>query len=109
MKESDNYLKIVEWSKEDQCYVGSVPGWIGPCCHGDDEEEVYKELCKIVNEWVEIYKEDEEKLPPPTNKQFSGKFILRTGPELHKALTIRAVSEGDSLNKYVIKKLKSTL
>jgi len=109
MKISDKYLKIVEWSEEDQCYVGSVPGWIGPCCHGDNEEKVYKELCQIVNEWVDIYKEDNQQLPMPTNKHYSGKFILRTGEELHKALAVRAVSEGDSLNKYVVKKLKSIL
>ncbi|MBC8346579.1 MAG: toxin-antitoxin system HicB family antitoxin [Candidatus Marinimicrobia bacterium] len=109
MKVSDKYLKIVEWSEEDQCYVGSVPGWIGPCCHGDNEEKVYKELCQIVNEWVEIYKEDNQPLPTATNKHYSGKFILRTGEELHKALAVRAVSEGDSLNKYVVKKLKSIL
>ena len=58
MKEQDKYLKIVEWSEKDQCYVGSVPGWIGPCCHGMEEEKVYKELCKIVVEWVAIYKKD---------------------------------------------------
>ncbi len=109
MKVSDKYLKIVEWSEEDQCYVGSVPGWIEPCCHGDNEEKVYKKLCKIVDEWIDIYKDDEQKLPPPTNKKYSGKFILRTGEELHKALAVRAVSEGDSLNKYVVKKLKSIL
>ena len=74
-----------------------------------EEEKVYKELCKIVEEWVAIYKEDKAKLPPPTNKQYSGKFILRTGEELHKALAVRALSEGDSLNKYVVKKLKSIL
>lgn len=26
MKKSDRYLKIVEWSEEDQCYVGTCPG-----------------------------------------------------------------------------------
>ena len=109
MKDSDKYLKIVEWSEEDKCYVGSAPGWIGPCCHGDNEEKVYKDLCKVVEEWVTIYKKDKSKLPPPTNKQYSGKFILRTGEELHKALAVRAVSEGDSLNKYVVKKLKTLL
>jgi predicted HicB family RNase H-like nuclease len=109
MKKSDRYLKIVEWSEEDQCYVGSVPGWIGPCCHGNNEEKVYKELCRIVEEWVAIYKHDKEILPPATNKQYSGKFILRTGEELHKALAINAISEGDSLNKYVVKKLKTLL
>ena len=25
MKDSANYAKIVEWSEEDQCYVGSCP------------------------------------------------------------------------------------
>ena len=48
MKERDQYIKLVEWSEEDQCYTGSVPGWIGRCCHGEKEEEVFRELCKIV-------------------------------------------------------------
>lgn len=109
MKKRDKYLKIVEWSEEDQCYVGSVPGWIGPCCHGDDEEKVYKELCDIVDEWIDIYEADNAKLPSATNKKYSGKFVLRTGSELHKALAVRAVSEGDSLNKYVVKKLKKII
>ena len=28
----DEYTKIVEWSDEDNCYVGSVPELCGPCC-----------------------------------------------------------------------------
>jgi hypothetical protein len=28
MKASAKYAKIVEWSEEDQCYVGSAPGLI---------------------------------------------------------------------------------
>jgi hypothetical protein len=49
MKEKDAYLKIVEWSEEDQCYIGSVPGWVGKCCHGSHELKVYEELCEIVS------------------------------------------------------------
>lgn len=52
MKDSANYLKIVEWSEEDQCFVGQCPGVIGPCCHGDNEADVYRDLCKIVEEWL---------------------------------------------------------
>ena len=48
------YTKIVEWSDEDRCFVGSCSGIIGPCCHGDDEVEVYRQLCQIVDEWLEI-------------------------------------------------------
>lgn len=66
MKESDRYLKIVEWSEEDQSYVGQCPGIIGPCCHGPDEAEVYRELCEIVDAWIEIARQDGTPLPPPT-------------------------------------------
>lgn len=109
MKERDKYLKLVEWSSEDNCYVGSIPGWIGKCCHGDDELKVYQELTKILDEWIEIYKQDKIPLPPSTLKEYSGKFVLRTGSELHKALAIKALSEGESLNNFVIKKLKSVI
>ena len=63
MKERDRYLKIVEWSEDDQCYVGSIPGWIGKCCHGDNEEDVYRQLCQILDEWIEIYEKDNIPLP----------------------------------------------
>ncbi len=106
MKERDKYLKIVEWSEEDECYVGSVPGWIGKCCHGDDEMTVYQKVCDIVDEWIEIYKKDGRPLPPPTNKRYSGKFVLRVGSELHQALAIKAMNNEESLNSYVVKTLR---
>jgi predicted HicB family RNase H-like nuclease len=109
MKERDKYLKIVEWSEEDQCYVGSVPGWIGKCCHGMNEMKVYKDLCQIVDGWIEIYKKDERPLPPPTKKNYSGKFVLRTGSELHQALALLALKNGESLNTFVVKALKEAL
>ena len=66
MNNSARYVKIVEWSDEDQCFVGRCPGIIGPCCHGTDEAQVYAELCQIVDEWIEIFKNDGKPLPPPT-------------------------------------------
>ena len=69
MNESARYIKIVEWSDEDQCFVGQCPGIVGPCCHGDNEAEVYAELCEIVDEWIDIFKQDGKPLPPPTAGQ----------------------------------------
>ncbi len=66
MTDSARYLKIVEWSEEDQCFVGQCPGVIGPCCHGEDEAEVYAELCGIVEEWIETMKRDGKPLPTQT-------------------------------------------
>ena len=67
MKDSAKYAKIVEWSEEDQCYVGSAPGLIFGGCHGDDEQAVFCELCQVVEEAIEIYRKDGKPLPAPTS------------------------------------------
>lgn len=67
MKDSARYAKIVEWSDVDQCYVGSSPGLFYGGCHGDDEQEVFAELCQIVEETIELYHKDGKPLPPPTS------------------------------------------
>lgn len=66
MKDSARYVKIVEWSEEDQCYVGSAPGLLYGGCHGTDEKAVFAELCDIVEEVIESYHQDGIALPPPT-------------------------------------------
>ena len=66
MSDSARYIKIVEWSDDDKCFVGQCPGVIGPCCHGDDEAEVYAQLCGIVEEWIDTLKKDGKPLPPAT-------------------------------------------
>ena len=58
MKESARYAKIVEWSEEDQCYVGSSPGLVIGGCHGVDEKAVFSELCEIVEEAISLYHKD---------------------------------------------------
>ncbi len=74
MKDSTRYVKIVEWSDEDQCYVGSAPGLIYGGCHGSDERAVFDELCQIVDEAIELYRADGKPLPPAT----SGRDLANT-------------------------------
>jgi predicted RNase H-like HicB family nuclease len=64
MTKSAGYVKIVEWSDEDAAFVGQCPGIIGPCCHGDDEVEVYRTLCQIVEEWIASAQQKGKPLPP---------------------------------------------
>lgn len=107
MKPSDKYLKIVEWSDEDGCYVGTCPGVIYGGVHGDDEAEVYQELCHVVAEAVALYQADGKPLPPATaNKDYSGRFVLRVGKDLHRELALRALQSGESLNSYCQNVLK---
>ncbi len=67
MKESARYVKVVEWSNEDGCYVGSSPGLLFGGCHGDDERQVFEQLCQIVEETIDLYHQDGKPLPPPTS------------------------------------------
>jgi predicted RNase H-like HicB family nuclease len=67
MKDSAKYARIVEWSEEDHCYVGSAPGLIYGGCHGDDERQVFAELCDIVEEAIALYRADNKPLPPATS------------------------------------------
>ena len=107
MKPADKYLKIVQWSEEDNCYVGTCPGLIRGGVHGNDEAAVYQELRGVVEETIELYKADKKPLPPATaNRNYSGRFVLRVDKELHQTLAIRAMNEGESLNSYCQKILK---
>lgn len=67
MKLSANYVKLVEWSDEDSCYIGSAPGLLLGGCHGDDEQLVFEELCQIVEETISDYLSSGKPLPPPTS------------------------------------------
>ena len=64
MKPSDRYLKIVEWSDEDGCYVGTCPGLMLGGVHGRNEARVYAELCRAVEEWIAVHEQDGTPLPP---------------------------------------------
>lgn len=100
------YLKIVEWSDEDKCFVGRCPGLFHGGCHGKDEAEVYRELCEIAEEWVEIFETDGKPLPAPTaGKEYSGKFVVRITPELHQRAALKAMARGESLNQFVAEAL----
>ena len=100
------YLKIVEWSDEDRCFVGRCPGLFFGGCHGADETEVYRELCSIVEGHVADLLVNREGLPAVTaGKSYSGKFVVRIDPELHRKAALKASFRNESLNQYVAKAL----
>ena len=50
MSEAKKYRKIVEWSAEDDCYIGTCPGIMFGGVHGASEIKVYRALCAVVRE-----------------------------------------------------------
>ena len=62
MKESDQYHKWVEWSKEDQTYIGKCPDLITGI-HGDDPVKLYGELCEVIEDVIRHFKTEGRQLP----------------------------------------------
>ena len=109
MKTADKYLKIVEWSEKDGCYIGTCPGLLHGGVHGKNEAQVYAELCQAVEEALALYQADRKPLPAATaGKRYSGKFLLRVGKDLHQTMAVRALQAGESLNNYCQKILRSS-
>ena len=76
MNDSAQYVKIIEWSEEDQCFIGSCPGLFYGGCHGNDEKQVFADLCDLVEETIDLYKEEGKPLPPATaGKDYANKML----------------------------------
>ena len=71
MTHADRYVKLVEWSDQDRCFIGSCPELCYGGCHGEDPRAVFDELCQIVEETVELYQQEGKPLPPAlSGKEF---------------------------------------
>jgi len=107
-KHAKGYLKVIEWHPEDNRFVGSAPPIIGPSCHGATEAEVLGKLGPIVEEWVEMFLKEGRPLPKATaNREYSGRFLVRLEPELHRKAALHAMVRGLSLNQYVVDTLEN--
>ena len=106
-EQAARYVKYVEWSDEDRCFVGRCPELFLGAVHGSEEAKVYAELCETVEEWVELLGKDGVPLPEPLagRKEFSGRFVLRVEPSLHRRLAAKALAAGESLNSFCVRTL----
>ena len=64
MKVSDQYHRWVEWSDEDQTYIGKCPDLITGI-HGDDPVRLYSELCEVIDDVIHHFASDGRPLPRP--------------------------------------------
>jgi predicted HicB family RNase H-like nuclease len=69
---------------------------------------VLKKLSVIVEEWVEVFLRDGRPLPAPAaGRTFSGKFLVRVSPEIHRKAALKAQARGESLNQFVAEAIAS--
>ena len=103
---ADKYTYRVTWSDEDNEYVGlcaelSSLSWLAAT-----PEEALKGIRSAVKKCIKDLTQTGESIPKAiTSKKYSGKFMVRVPPELHRQLAIKAAEEGVSLNRVVSSKL----
>jgi len=106
MLQNDRYTYRVTWSEDDSEYVGLCAefpslSWLEP-----SPEEALKGIRQTVAQVVEDLKKNREPVPEPIAiKKYSGKFMVRIPPELHRRLAVEAAESGVSLNRLASERL----
>jgi predicted HicB family RNase H-like nuclease len=104
MVEYKGYSGLIEVDVEDGVISGRVLGIRDVVTfEGDTVPEAIQAFHDSVDDYLEFCAE--RGVAP--DKPFSGKFIVRIRPELHRTLAIAAESRGMSLNAYVEESLAS--
>ena len=105
-KAVDPYTYRVTWSEEDNEYVGLCAEFPSLSWLEATPEEALKGIRAVVRKVVADLKRNEEPVPEPiSTRSYSGKFMVRVPPEVHRILAIQAAESGVSLNRLVSSKL----
>lgn len=103
---NDRYTYRVTWSEDDGEYAGLCAEFPSLSWLASTPEAALKGIRKVVAGVVADLEAGGEEVPEPiAAKQYSGKFIVRLPPELHRQLALEAAEAGVSLNRLASTKL----
>ena len=103
---NDRYCYRVTWSDDDQEYVGLCTEFPSLSWLAKNPESALQGIRGVVAEAVSDMQNTHEPIPEPlASRAFSGKFMVRTPPDVHRRLAIEAAEAGVSLNRFVTAKL----
>ena len=106
MKVLDRYSYRLTWSEEDQEHVGLCAEFPSLSWLESSQVKALAGIRKLVKSIVADLEKNEEPVPEPLSAHsYSGKFMVRIPPEVHRALALKAAESGVSLNRLVSSKL----
>jgi predicted HicB family RNase H-like nuclease len=107
---NDHYTYRVTWSEEDNEYVGLCAEFPSLSWLAKTQETALKGIRNVVADVIKDMKKNGEEIPQPlANKNYSGKFMVRVPPEVHRSLAIQAAESGVSINRLVSSRLSRQL
>jgi len=103
---NDRYTYRVTWSEDDHAYVGLCAEFPSLSWLALTPETTLKGIRKLVAEVVNDMETARESVPEPIAcRSFSGKFMVRVPPDVHRKLAVQAAEFGVSLNRVASSKL----
>jgi predicted HicB family RNase H-like nuclease len=105
-KKSDRYTYRVTWSEEDQEHVGLCAEFPSLSWLASSPEAALRGIRTVVAKVVKDMQANGETIPEALAlRRFSGKFMVRVPPEVHRQLAVEAAEAGVSLNRLASAKL----
>ncbi len=105
-RQDSKYTYRVTWSEEDKEYVGLCAEFPSLSWLARTPEAALKGIRRLVNKVVADMTRNAEAIPEPiATRRFSGKFMVRVPPDVHRNLAIQAAEAGVSLNRLASAKL----
>ncbi|WP_446009931.1 type II toxin-antitoxin system HicB family antitoxin [Candidatus Electrothrix sp.] len=103
---NDHYTYRVTWSEDDNEYVGLCSEFPSLSWLAETQESALQGIRNVVAEVVQDMQANNESVPEPIAvKRFSGKFMVRVPPDVHRNLALKAAEAGVSLNRLASSKL----
>ena len=103
---NDRYTYRVTWSEDDNEYVGLCAEFPSLSWLARTPETALKGIRKLVANVVKDMSASEEAIPDPiASRSYSGKFMVRIPPDVHRKLVVQAAESGVSLNRIASSKL----
>ncbi|MDR0565143.1 MAG: type II toxin-antitoxin system HicB family antitoxin [Azoarcus sp.] len=104
----DHYTYRVTWSPEDGEHVGLCIEFPSLSWLAASPEKALAGIRQAVASAVKDMQDNGEEIPQPiADREYSGKFLVRVPPTIHRALAIKAAEEGISLNRFVSARLSA--
>jgi predicted HicB family RNase H-like nuclease len=105
---NDRYTYRITWSEGDKEYVGLCLEFPSLSWLAKSQEAALRGIRKVVADAVKDMRDNGEEIPVPlAGRSFSGRFLVRVPPRVHRELAMKAAEEGVSLNRLVSAKLSS--
>jgi len=107
-QKDDHYTYRITWSDDDREYAGLCAEFPSLSWLAGTPEEALQGIRRVVAEAVADMRGNGEIPPSPlSDRTYSGRFLVRIPPAVHRQLAIKAAEEGVSLNRLASAKLSA--